>query len=145
MSTEDNKAAVSRFYQALGTLFQTGDVTALDDALAPQFRHHLPGMPPDREGLKQVMPAFRAAFPDMELSVEEMIVEGDLVADRVTWHATHRGELMGIPPTGKRVTVTEIHLARIAEGRIVERWGDWDQLGLLQQLGALPIAPEARG
>lgn len=86
---------------------------------------------------------FRAAFPDLEMSVDDMIVAGDMVADRVTWRATHRGELMGIPPTGRRVTVTEIHLARIADGKIVERWGNWDPLGLLRQLGAVPTPTRA--
>ena len=66
------------------------------------------------------------------------------LAERVTWQATHRGVLMGIPPTGTRVTVTETHLARVADGRVVERWGNWDQMGLLQQLGAIPEAAPTR-
>ena len=138
------KMAVSRFYQAVGECFHSGEAAVLDDTLAPDFRHHLPGMPPDREGLKQALLMFRAAFPDYEMTVDEIFAHGDLVADRVTWQATHRGVLMGIPPTGTRVTVTETHLARVADGRVVERWGNWDQMGLLQQLGAIPEAAPTR-
>ena len=84
---------------------------------------------------------FRLAFPDVSFTVEDMIAEGDKVVDRMTWQATHQGPFMGIPPTGNRLTVTEIHINRIAEGRIVERWAQPDLLGLMQQLGAVP-APD---
>ena len=81
---------------------------------------------------------FRAAFPDMRYTVEDMVAEGDKVVDRISWQATHLGEMMGIPPTGNTVRVTALHMSRIAEGKIVERWGQPDMLGMMQQLGAIP-------
>jgi predicted ester cyclase len=67
-----------------------------------------------------------------------VVAEGDKVALRVIWNATHQVELFGIPPTGNRATVTEAHVFRIADGKVVERWGEWDALGMMQQLGAIP-------
>ena len=74
----------------------------------------------------------------MSSTVEELFAEDDKVADRMMWQATHQGELMGIPPTGNPVRGTEMHISRIAEGRIVERWGQGDNLGMMRQLGAIP-------
>jgi predicted ester cyclase len=138
MSTEENKAVVRRFNDLIGEFFRTGDADALDEVLSPDFVIHQPGTPPDLESFKQFLPMFRAAFPDMSYTVEDMIAEGDMVVDRLTWQATHQGELMGIPPTGNLVTVTEMHISRIADGKIVERWGQPDMLGMMQQLGAIP-------
>jgi predicted ester cyclase len=101
--------------------------------------------PPDLESFKQFLPMFRTAFPDMSPTVEDMIAEGDKVVDPLTWQGTHQGELMGIPPTGNTVTVTEMHIYRISEGKIVERWGQPDLLGMMQQLGAVPPPGEAQG
>ena len=81
---------------------------------------------------------FRLACPDMSQTVEDMIAEGDKVVDRLTWQATHQGLFLGIPPSGNRLTVTEIHINRIAESRIVERWSQPDTLGLMRQLGVIP-------
>ncbi len=138
MSTEENKAVVQRFNELIGEFFRTGDADALDEVLAPEFVYHQPGTPPDLESFKQFLPMFRAAFPDMRYTVEDLIAEGDKVVDRLTWEATHQGELMGIPPTGNTVRVTEMHISRIADGKIVERWGQQDMLGMMQQLGAVP-------
>jgi steroid delta-isomerase-like uncharacterized protein len=138
MSEEENKAVVRRFSELFGEFWRTGDVDALDEVLAPDFVYHQPMTPPDREGFKQTLPMFRAAFPDMRYTVEDMIAEGDKVMDRIAWQATHQGEMMGIPPTGNTVTVTAIHISRIADGKIVERWGQPDNLGLMQQIGAIP-------
>ncbi len=88
--------------------------------------------------MKAALPAFRAAFEDFELEVSELVAAGDLVANRVTWRATHTGELMGIPASGNRVEITATHIARVTDGQIVERWGNWDQMGLMQQIGAIP-------
>jgi predicted ester cyclase len=75
---------------------------------------------------------------DLRYTVEDLFAEGDKVADRMTWQATHQGELMGFPPAGNTVTGTEMHISRIAEGKIVERWGQEDNLGLMQQLSVVP-------
>jgi predicted ester cyclase len=95
----------------------------------------------DGESTKQFFDMFHAAFPDSSRTIEDQIAEGELVATRVTLNGTHRGEFQGISPTGKRIAVTGIWIDRVAGGKIVERWGAVDMLGLMQQLGAIP-APE---
>ena len=136
--SEENKAVVRRYNELFEEFWRTGDVDALDEVLAPDFVYHQPGTPPDLESFKHFVPMFRAAFPDMRYTVEDMVAEGDKVVDRLTWQATHQGELMDIPPTGNTVRVSEMHISRIAEGKIVERWGQPDMLGLMQQIGAIP-------
>jgi predicted ester cyclase len=81
----------------------------------------------------------RLACPDLSQTVEDMIAEDDKVVDRLRWQATHQGPFMGIPPSGNTLTMTEIHINRIAGGRIVERWAEVDRLSLMQQLGAIPV------
>jgi predicted ester cyclase len=144
MSAEESKAVVQRFNELFVECWRTGDIDILDEALAPEFVYHSPGAPPDLGGFKQSLLMLRAAFPDMSSTVEELFAEGDKVADRLTWQATHQGELMGIPPTGNSVRGTEMHISRIAEGKIVERWGQGDNLGMMQQIGAVP-EPEQAG
>ena len=95
-----------------------------------------------REGHKQLIAAFRAAFPDLRVAVEDLLEEGDRVALRWRAEGTHRGELMGIAPTGRRVTLTGIEILRIAGGKIAEYWQSWDRLGMYQQLGAVPGTPD---
>src|SRR5919201_628052 len=96
----------------------------------------------DLAAMKQVMPAWNAAFPDLHWTVEDLIAEGDKVVSRYTCRATHQGELMGIPATGKVVTWTCILISRFAGGKCVEEWEEADMLGLFQQLGAIPqMAP----
>jgi predicted ester cyclase len=116
----------------------------MDSVLADNVVQHISGMPPEAhslEGFKQLLPALPQAFPDTLFEVEDLVAEGDKVAFRLVWNATHQGEFFSIPPTGTRATVTEMHIFRIADGKIVERWGEWDALGMMQQLGAFP-APE---
>jgi len=84
------------------------------------------------------IPMYRTAFPDIHVTVEDQVAEGELVATRATVRGTHKGEFTGIPPTGKQVTVTALSICRIADGKIVENWDNWDRLGLMQQLGAIP-------
>jgi steroid delta-isomerase-like uncharacterized protein len=91
----------------------------------------------DLAAMKQMMPAFWTALPDMRYTVEDLIAEGDKVVVRFTFRATHRGEFLGVPATGKVVTVTGISISRLAGGKVVEEWAEEDHLGLLQQLGAI--------
>jgi steroid delta-isomerase-like uncharacterized protein len=102
-----------------------------------------PGAPPTREGLKQTNLAIRAALPDIQSAVEDVIAEGD----EVVWHwsarGTHRAPLLGLPATGKQITITGITIDRIAGGQIAERWDQVDMLGLMQQLGAIPAPGQA--
>ena len=144
MSTEENKALVQRAVDA----FNQGDWTAVDQLFAPSYVDHDPsraGLPPGPEGVKQAWRMFRAAFPDLTATIEDMIAEGDTVAVRGTVYGTHQGELLGIPPTGKPVTVTLIDINRFEDGKLVERWAETDMLGLLQQLGAMPASGQASG
>ena len=82
---------------------------------------------------------YRSAFPDMQLTIEDQIAEGDKVVTRWTARGTHQGELMGIPPTGKQATVTGITVGRVANGKFVESWSNFDALGMMQQLGVVPV------
>jgi steroid delta-isomerase-like uncharacterized protein len=140
MSVEENKAVVRRFYEAFNK-GQEAAMAALEELYAaPAYVWHGPGVFPDldRAGMKQMMPAFFTAFPDLHYMVEDLIAEGDKVVSRFTARATHRGEFMGVPATGKVVTYTGIYISRFAGGKCVEDWFSGDMLGLFQQLSAIP-------
>ncbi len=142
MSAEENKALVRQFFDALSQ----GRLDTLDAFLAPNYTAHFSGVPVpmSREDFTQFMAAFVAAFPDQQHTVEELIAEGDKVAPRLVIRGTHRGVFNGIPPTGKRVTITGINILRLEHGKIVEHWSEGDNLGMLQQLGVVPTSGEAR-
>jgi steroid delta-isomerase-like uncharacterized protein/deazaflavin-dependent oxidoreductase (nitroreductase family) len=135
MPTEDTKALVRRFYEE-----GVHNPALFDELLAPTYVLHLPGSPPIAgiEGAKQLMAAYTAAFPDLQLTTEDMLAEGDRVAIRNTWRGTHHGAFRGLPPTGKHVMFTGTDLFRFVGGKIAEQWADLDALGLMQQLGAIP-------
>ena len=140
MSAEENKAIARRFVKALQEFFRSGDADLVDSVLAENVVQYISGMPPEArslEGFKQLLPTLRQAFPDTLFEVQDVVAEGDKVAFRLIWNATHQGELFGIPPSGNRATVTEAHVFRIADGKVVERWSEWDALGMMQQLGAI--------
>ena len=136
MSTEENKALVRRFVDEVQS---QGNTDLIGEICSPEFVNHTtpPGLPPDREGIKQLTALFRAAFPDSYFTVEEMLAEGDKVATRKTFHGTHQGEFMGIPPTGRQVSTGLIDIVRIFDGRVVEHWSIGDDLGVMQQLGVI--------
>ncbi len=94
---------------------------------------------------RMYMTAVLAAFPDLHVTPEDVIAEGDSVVARLTSRGTHQGEFQGIPPTGKQITLTGIEVFRIADGTIAERWGEFDFLGLLQQLGVIPSPAQPSG
>ena len=136
MSTEENKAVVRRFYEAGNKQNLAGIV----EACAPDYVWHdaPPGISADVAGRQKLITAMWTAFPDAHWAVEDLIAEGDRVAARVTMRGTHQGDLMGIPPTGKQVSMTAIGIDRIKDGKFVESWWNEDDLGLMQQLGAIP-------
>ena len=112
-----------------------------DEFLAPDFVEHEelpPGMPSGREGVKQMTAMMRSAFPDFKATIDDMVAEGDKVVLRMTWKGTHKGEFMGVRPTGKSVSFGVIDIIRIAGGKFVEHWGQMDSMGMMQQLGAMP-------
>ena len=136
MSTEDNKALVRRFYEEV---FNQRNLALVDQLFTTNHMFHNPPTTlHGREEFKQLLSVYITAFPDARFTVEDEIAEGDRVASRYTFRGTHQGELMGIPPTGKQVTVTGIIINRIAGGQSVEGWLNFDALGLLQQIGAIP-------
>ena len=136
MSAEDNKSLVRRY---LEEVWQKGNPDAVDDFLAPNYRRYLsPTTPPlDLAGQRQRLAGFRAAFPDIELTIEDMLAEGDRVVFRSTMRATHQGVFQGIAPTGRDVTVSLIDVIRVENGKLVEHWGGPDLFDLLKQLGAV--------
>jgi steroid delta-isomerase-like uncharacterized protein len=142
MSTEENKAIFVGFREEF---WNRGNVNVVNEFMTPDFVSHeeeVPGVPLDRESLIRRGATMHSAFPDLKATLEDMIAEGDRVVARSTWSGTHTGELMGLPPTGRRVSVGVIDIVRIAGGKIVEHWGEMDSMGLMQQLGVIP-APQA--
>ena len=124
---------------------KTRNLAGVLELCAPDYIAHGTGVFPDLDvaGVKQMTLAFWTAFPDAQHVVEDLIAEGDKVVARVTSRATHQGEFMGIPPTGKRLSWTWIEIDRIKDGKIVECWDNSDDLGLMQQLGAIPQMAQA--
>jgi steroid delta-isomerase-like uncharacterized protein len=134
-TTEENKTIVRGFIRGL---FTEGDLTAVDEYLADDFVNHDPpfGQSADREGMRRAGAMFRAVFPDWHSDLHLLVAEDDLVAEVFTASGTHTGaDLMGSAPSGRAVSLGGINVFRIRDGRIVERWGRLDDLGLRQQLG----------
>ena len=134
-TTDTNKQVVDEFITAL---FTAGDLTAVDRYLDPGFVNHnppFPGAPEGREGMRKAAEIFRHAFPDWRSDMQQLIAEDDFVAENFVAHGTHRATLMGETPTGRDVVLQGINIFRIADGKIIERWGLLDQAGLLQQIG----------
>lgn len=136
MSLEANKQIVRRYQQ----IYNSNELDALtevvsDDLLTPKI---MPGVPHGIEGAKAAHQIMLSGFPDYQTIIEDLIAEGDKVAARITMSGTNTGSFMGIPPTGKFVSFTGMYIARIADGKIVEHWGEEDAVSLLTQLGAMP-------
>lgn len=132
-----NKQLIETFIQEL---FSKGNLDAVDRYLEPSFVNHdppFPGGPDGLDGMRQAGAMFREALPDWHSDVDQLVAEGDIVVERFTASGTHRGELMGVPPTGKTIVLRGINVFRIAGDRIVERWGRLDEVGLLRQLGLI--------
>jgi steroid delta-isomerase-like uncharacterized protein len=140
---EANKAISRRVVEEI---FNAGRLEAAEEIVAPDYVGHDPASPElitGPEGLKRQVDGYRTAFPDVRLTIEDEIAEGDRVVTRWRARGTHEGELFGIPATGKQATVTGVTIDRIVDGRIAESWTNWDTLGLLQQLGAIPAMAQA--
>ena len=142
MSTEDNKAVVRRFFEEVlnqkkrAVLDEVFDLNVVDH-FAP------PGTPGGLEGARHTLDMFLTAFPDLHFTVEDLIAEGDEVVARVTMSGTQHGAFMGVPPTGKHVTITGIDINRFVGGKSVEHWVEMDALGMMQQLGVVPAPGQA--
>ena len=133
-SLDANKALVRRAIAANHTA--AGDADAI---FAPGFLSHTAGQPPqDRAAFEAQLAEFGAAFPGYRYEIHDQIAQGDMVANRVTWHAVHTGTFKGVPATGRTVELRGINLFKVRDGRIVEQWAQPDFLGLMQQIGAIP-------
>jgi predicted ester cyclase len=135
--SEENQALFRRF---IDDVMKNKNVNAIDGLLAPDYIEHnpIPGQPPGLDAMKEFMGMFFAAFPDLDSTIDLLVAEGDIVAGRMTTTGTHTGDFMGIPATGKRVSYTETHIVRIANGIAVEHWGNQDDMAMMQQLGVIP-------
>lgn len=133
---ERNKALVRRF---IDEIFLEGDFGAVDELLTDDFTPHTWGdMQPGRDGLKEAITRVSKGLSDTKMSIDDVIAEGDRVAVRLTSSAKQTGEFMGMPPSGKRYEIGEIHIFRLREGRVAEHWHQADFLGMMRQLGATP-------
>jgi steroid delta-isomerase-like uncharacterized protein len=138
----DHAAAIRRLYD----LINEGDIDGFGEQLADDFVEHeeLPGLERSKEGVKQLFHMYRAAFPDLHLEAEDVLVSGDRAVARVRATGTHQGEFMGMPATGKRVAVQLIDITRFGDdGLAREHWGVFDAMSMMQQLGAIPAGPPA--
>ena len=145
MTVMDNKTLMRRAFEEL---VNTGNMALADEMAAPGFVRHDLGGGPDivgPEGVKLFVGALRAAFPDIQMTVEDVIGEGAKVVVRFTARGTHTGAFRGIAPTGRKVTWAGINIYREEGGKVVETWQLADALGLMQQLGVVPQPGQARG
>jgi steroid delta-isomerase-like uncharacterized protein len=137
MSNEQHKAAVQNLVEKG---FNKKDMSAFPAYFSPALTDHAlpPGLPGGLEGRTMFVSAFMAAFPDIHIHVDDTVAEGDRLVTRWSAHGTHKGELLGIPATGREVSITGIAIDRFENGQSVEHWEIIDQLSLMQQLGVIP-------
>jgi steroid delta-isomerase-like uncharacterized protein len=137
MSAQENKALNRRLIEEG---FNKQNMAVIEELIATDHLDHaaFPGVLPGLEGVKQLFTMFWAAFPDVHVTVEDQVAEGDKVVNRITWRGTHQGTFLGVPATGKQVTVAGIDIGRWADGKAVEHWNTHDFLGLIQHLGVIP-------
>src|SRR3981081_2870566 len=137
--SEQNKALARR---AIEEIWNQGKLAVIDELVASNGTYHDPDVAgcefTGPEGVKQLVQSYRGAFPDVRLTINDQIAEGDKVVTRWTATGTHNGELMGIQPTHKHATVTGVDIGRFEGGKVVESWANYDMLGMLQQLGVVP-------
>ncbi len=135
--SEANKSVVRRYWQEV---WNNKNLSLIDELTASTYEDHDPYNPGVRgpEGLRQLVTKYQSAFPDLQFTIEDLLADGDKVIARLTWRGTHKGTLEGIAPTGKPVSGTATVVSRIADQKMQEDWVNWDALGLMQQIGAVP-------
>jgi steroid delta-isomerase-like uncharacterized protein len=139
---DQNKDLARRFYDEV---LSKGDLDRIPELCAEDVVDHEapPEMPQGIEGVRAFVQMFRQGFPDLRASVEDMLEDGDRIAARVKFTGTHDGEFMGVPPSGAHIEIETIDIVRVVDGKAVEHWGVTDNLGLMQQIGAIPQAAPA--
>jgi steroid delta-isomerase-like uncharacterized protein len=138
LMSEENKALVRRSFEEV---FNQGNLDAVEEIFASDYVLHDPTSPEEIrgiEGMRGYVSMYRTAFPDLQQSIEDQFAEGEKVATRLIGRGTHQGELLGIAPTGNRVEAPGIVINRISGGKIAESWANYDMMGMMQQLGAIP-------
>lgn len=141
MTTAQNERIVREHFEEI---WDRGNLEVVDQNVSPDLISHDPrGPEPGLEAFKGYVNAMRSAFPDLQVTLGDMVAEGDVVAARASFTGTHQGEFQGIPPTGKQITVDLQGFFRIADDKIAEAWVIRDDLGTMQQLGAIPSPEEA--
>src|SRR5215203_3984231 len=145
MSAEgSNKAIMRRFWD----VWEQGNIDLLDELLSPDYINHnlaAPDLPTGPEGVKAVVSMFRSAMPDPKVVVEDMIADGDKVATRYALEGTHEGQLFGVPPTGKRLSIKSMTVERVSEGKVRDHWRVTDNLEMMQQLGVVAEPRQQEG
>lgn len=143
--SEENKAVARRLYEEV---INTGDLERVNEFVSADVVDHDPALPEhlhrSPEGFKYLVSMARDIFPDLRITIEDMIAEGDKVVVRTTTRGTHRGEFMGIAPTGRRVAVAGMEILRFAGGKVVEHWSISDDLGMMRQLGAVSTPGQSK-
>ena len=133
--SEQNKARIRRVIEEA---YSRGDLSVVDEVAASDMViHALSQDIRGREGAKQLVTMFRTAFPDLQFTIEDQIAEGDMVVTRWTARGTHKGNFQGVPATGRQIRLVGTDIDRMTDGRVVECWAHVDELGLMQQLGAI--------
>ena len=137
---EENKAVVRRFVEEIQNKH---NLDAVDELFSAGLTHysHAPGMspiPPGPASFRAYFEGLLAAFPDTRFTIHDQIAEGNMVATRKTWEATHLGEFLGIPATGRHINVQAMDIWSVVDGKLTDHWGQIDLMGLMQQLGAVP-------
>jgi predicted ester cyclase len=142
MSTTENLAVVRRMFE----VFLTGKTDSLEQIIAPNWANHDPNLPPleGLQGAKQLVSMWRTAFPDLKFTFEDTLAEGDKVAMRFRLVGKNTGAFMNMPATGKSVDGTGTGIFRVVNGKLTDNWVNFDALGLMQQLGFVPV-PERAG
>ncbi len=136
--SEQNKTVVRRLFDEL---WNKGNLLVADELIAPIYVHHddsTPDLGKGPESEKKRVNLYRTAFHDFRLSIEDLLADGETVVARWSCRGVHKGELNGIAPTGKQFAITGVTICRLANGKIVEGFVNWDALGLMRQLGAVP-------
>ena len=142
MSSEQNKKIVRRVFEEPWK----GNLAVVDEFVASDYIGHDPANPEQLRGpevVKGFISTYMAAFPDARITVEQQLAEGEFITTRWTGRGTHEGELMGIEPTGKQVTVSGLTISRLEGGKIVEEYTNWDTFGMIRELGAVPALAHA--
>ncbi len=138
MSTQTNKAVIRRFYKEV---VNQQNLNLADELIVENYLHHDPNLPPEvqqgRENYKQGFSIFLKAFPDLKGTIEDLVAEEDKVVARITWQGTHKGELMGIPPSGNKVNFNLSGISRLENGKLAEGWVVFDLMTMMRQVGAI--------